>query len=740
MPLNYLFYLDGSHPTTMNLRKFRRATAKKQILDSLTKFPSKQNPQSGKEESSKVYEATSEAREKAPKRKISQLDDTIGMNIDEGIKEACDTRASLGDEAKCQTPLQKHPKVINNNTQAPTDEKCNGDEYDLKEKELSEEKYQCMLKNKFHHDTDNSETNSMTLQQFTDIVLASEGMTANKGGHKEDRSSQATPSTPHRKNSLQSSCGGDDEASNSSPTNYSSILDRKESTDSINKISCYNVPKLISSKALKTSPGTLSCSVKLEQIEANYGCNNNILDTNAHTAMVANIMNNKDLTVEVKPMNVKPIVLSPRHPHGHNYHFQEQHPKDGIKNVQAGDNVNPWHLGTGQRHLEFVSNSKYNVSNQQRINRFDSDNSSCSGDMIDKKGSPLPKGRPPSIPKMVEEWLQKMQPPQLDEEESNYDGTVSDIMMANDRPVPRKHQLTLRNPDEMKTNKKETVNQLECDSNTVLNLSTKDCTSENRSEVIEKTHHQDQQMPQCPLKGNAETNVCRETKILSSGKPTQVYLRPIPTNEIILDHNTKNRALITLPKSHMPLPGKHQTVNMPHENGVVQRRPDYEQIVILGRHNGRDQYTPTNNSQRYYNQTNLAKQNVRQPEITRYHKSSLPGASTNIRKEDIQAARPVCQARQILSPPNLEITRITSCPDKSSAPTIHPLTIHRFHKNVRDYSDPTSTTMNIVSTHRASSLAPANTQRENITSRAVRDIQLAHTKDHHGNWYVLLLY
>ena len=92
----------------MNLRKFRRATAKKQILDSLAKFPSKQNPQSGKEESSKVHEATSEAREKAPKRKISQLDDTIGMNIDEGIKEACDTRASLGHEAKCQTPLQKH--------------------------------------------------------------------------------------------------------------------------------------------------------------------------------------------------------------------------------------------------------------------------------------------------------------------------------------------------------------------------------------------------------------------------------------------------------------------------------------------------------------------------------------------------------------------------------------------------------------------------------------------------------
>ena len=97
MTFNYLCYLDGSHPTTMNLRKFRRATAKKQILDSLTKFPSKQNLQSGKEDSSKVFEATPEAREKAPKRKISQLDDT---NVNEGMKEVSDTTASLGDEAK----------------------------------------------------------------------------------------------------------------------------------------------------------------------------------------------------------------------------------------------------------------------------------------------------------------------------------------------------------------------------------------------------------------------------------------------------------------------------------------------------------------------------------------------------------------------------------------------------------------------------------------------------------------
>lgn len=37
-----------------------------------------------------------------------------------------------------------------------------------------------------------------------------------------------------------------------------------------------------------------------------------------HRAMVANIMSNKDLTVEVKPapLSVKPVVLSPRYPNG----------------------------------------------------------------------------------------------------------------------------------------------------------------------------------------------------------------------------------------------------------------------------------------------------------------------------------------------------------------------------------------------------------------------------------------
>ena len=38
--------------------------------------------------------------------------------------------------------------------------------------------------------------------------------------------------------------------------------------------------------------------------------------------MVANIMNNKDLTVEVKPAaKVKPVVLSPRYPNGYGIHY-----------------------------------------------------------------------------------------------------------------------------------------------------------------------------------------------------------------------------------------------------------------------------------------------------------------------------------------------------------------------------------------------------------------------------------
>ena len=51
-----------------------------------------------------------------------------------------------------------------------------------------------------------------------------------------------------------------------------------------------------------------------EGIRAKAGAN----PEGEHRAMVANIMSNKDLTVEVKPapLSVKPVVLSPRYPNG----------------------------------------------------------------------------------------------------------------------------------------------------------------------------------------------------------------------------------------------------------------------------------------------------------------------------------------------------------------------------------------------------------------------------------------
>ena len=52
-----------------------------------------------------------------------------------------------------------------------------------------------------------------------------------------------------------------------------------------------------------------------EGIRAKVAANN---PEGEHRAMVANIMSNKDLTVEVKPAppSVKPVVLSPRYPNG----------------------------------------------------------------------------------------------------------------------------------------------------------------------------------------------------------------------------------------------------------------------------------------------------------------------------------------------------------------------------------------------------------------------------------------
>ena len=112
----------------------------------------------------------------------------------------------------------------------------------------------------------------------------------------------------------------------------------------------------------------------IQMVETSSGItnnnNNNIVDARHH-AMVANILLNKDLTVEVKPVRVKPVVLAPRHPEGNSlYHGRQPSPA--------------------------ASNSVV-VSVQPRQERQ----------------APVlpPPGRPHSVPRMVEEWFKKMQPP-----------------------------------------------------------------------------------------------------------------------------------------------------------------------------------------------------------------------------------------------------------------------------------------------------------------------------------------
>ncbi len=63
--------------------------------------------------------------------------------------------------------------------------------------------------------------------------------------------------------------------------------------------------------------------------------NNSIVDVR-HNAMVANILQNKDLTVEVKPVRVKPVVLSPRHPDGNYLYHRRQQPQ---QSATSGNSV-----------------------------------------------------------------------------------------------------------------------------------------------------------------------------------------------------------------------------------------------------------------------------------------------------------------------------------------------------------------------------------------------------------------
>jgi len=486
---------------------------------------------------------------------------------------------------------------------------------------------------------------------------------------------------------------------------------------------------MVSSTHPKSRNRGCNNDVKLEQFDNGY--NNNIVDSTTHNAMVANIMNNKDLTVEVKPINVKPVVLSPRHPNGYNHHFQNNHATTDAKISDKSNN--PWQFKSQQN--SFASNGRLHPSHISRAQqRYDSDNSSCSGHMIDSKSSPLPKGRPPSVPKMVEEWLQKMEPPAPEEDDPHYEGNIDgpsindkSVDSSTPQPVPRKHQLILRDPQEIKSSPPVPF-QTECDSNTVLNLSTKDCPSKSHS--IQKHEAFDANHKPCH-KDDLDTTDITTT---NNGKPTQVYLRPIPTNQMI------QKPSPPLPKPQLPAQNKQQILAL-HEPGMKPRHSDYEQIVILGRHPRKEQYNHTEQHRRYCSPTNNGSRAPINNGNLDYYSKRVSSAPIKVRSGVSslnQNVNLLQKPRQLISSPNLEITRITSYPKNSPPKTssqqqMHPK-IDRISRNVGDFHLPSPIMQNSKGLGRIFPLDSSNANSESIKARAMRDIQLAHTKDVHGNY------
>lgn len=720
---------DTTLPTTMNLRKFRRATAKKQILDSLAKGSVKmQSNCQTKEPKSDIILAKRDSEKVAEtrKRKLSTVGYTMHSNSNNSNKIPKEKHVPNVHESKCDDTLQRYQKENNNHSVKIGSTKIK----DEVQNDLHEDNDG--IKNKKAARVETLESNAMTLEQFTDIVLASEGMSMNRNGKKSEHALPPTTpsSTPQRKDSLQSSCGGDDEASSSLPTNFSSSLGRKASAESIKTTYCDTTLVL----SPPQEPPNLS-SVKLEHnIDSNYGCNNNIVDSSTHNAMVANIMNNKDLTVEVKPMRVKPIVLSPRHPHGHNCNFQIN-----TKNYENGkicNNNNPWYSASANTFSQ--NGGRYYPSARPRIQRYDSDNSSCSGDILDSTPSPLPKGRPPSIPKMVEEWFKKMQPPQLDEEDTPDSGILDTATSDNSfshppQPhiVPRKHQLILREPPErIKQNDLETHTDL----NKVLNLSTKDCHGN-------KVNGSDNKEPLQTPPTNIEIQPRDSSKPPKTSKTTQVYLRPIPTDQMI--HSNPTTSINTLqnsPKSHLPSAAKHQVLALHSQQPVKSRCPEHEQAVILDRHNKTEQYLSDRESRRhcstiedketYKNQPNTNFYNKHRPAVTSLVESKVSPISNRIIPAG--ATRPTSSL-----PTNLEISRIPSYPNDHCPPKITTnIPVERITRNLSEFNSPTPTISYNKNVVRTPPFGHSSTHRESIHVRAVRDIQMAHTKDLHGNYPV----
>ena len=714
---------DSDNPLTMNLRTYRKASIKKQILDNMAKCTNKSQPNCqgiDSREESKIEGSEFATNENIRKRKLSYNEGSKSREPSMKVMALNSDRASVGKVTLNQSSYTKCTENDKVNCKVNVAEE--EVEKNAEEKSLSSDDNRSCHKRTRNITEDNSENSSMTLQQFTDIVLASEGMSMTKERKKlssPEQASSATTSTPHRKNSLPSSCGGDDEASNSSPTIISSILDRKESIESTNKLNFCDNAMMVSSTHPKSRNRGCNNGVKLEQFDNGY--NNNIVDSTTHNAMVANIMNNKDLTVEVKPINVKPVVLSPRHPNGYNHHFQNNHTTTDAKISDKSNN--PWQFKSQQN--SFASNGRLHPSHISRAQqRYDSDNSSCSGHMIDSKSSPLPKGRPPSVPKMVEEWLQKMEPPAPEEDDPHYEGNIDgssfndkSVDSSTPQPMPRKHQLILRDPQEIKSSPPVPF-QTECDSNTVLNLSTKDSVSnshsnENHEKLISDDKHNQKDDP-----GSLDLNSSK------NNKPTQVYLRPIPTNQMI------EKPTSTLPKSHPSSPDRQKLLAL-HESGLKPRHPEYEQIVILGRHPRKEQYPPEHN-RRHCNQNNGSRGAMTHGNPDFYSKR-LPTSSMNFRNGTTPGTQTlnVHKPRHLVASPNLEITRISSYP--KSSPQELTMQMHpKMERIIRNDSNaPSSTIPN--SKNRGRGFIFDSSSHENIKARAVRDIQLAHTKDAHGN-------
>ncbi|XP_059096602.1 homeobox protein 2-like [Tigriopus californicus] len=293
----------SSGSSSMELRKYRKLTAKKRILEKL------------KLQSSKDGKPDPLSEEPAPK--VSRTDE----------EDMCNRETLSQTRARTDSATPLIPKKETDDIK--TDE--NRDIVDI------------------------SESNTMTLEQFTDIVLASEGLSSVKKEPKspkpvliEERESPNTfpmgrqsPPGGHKMKEENNNCNSN-HSNNSTSTNN-------------NNNSNHNII-----------------------------INNNNNHTKHHlngikktSDMVANlIQNNNDLIVEVKPMTPKPVVLSPRQPPG----FSHQHQGNIHKNVLSSSVV---------------------VSVKPRIHPTPPSPS--------KVG--LPPNKPVNISRMVEEWISKMPSP-----------------------------------------------------------------------------------------------------------------------------------------------------------------------------------------------------------------------------------------------------------------------------------------------------------------------------------------